>query len=95
MRNSIYDIEKIKVIAKQNGWSEIDHQKNIGLLSFTRMGNGKERINIYYTRGTVGTCLEHPKQGKTQLFRKNVNYGMLARLLEKPRLHTRIGYKRR
>ena len=52
------------------------------------------RLNVYYTTGTVGTCLEHPKQGKTQLFRRNVSMSVLRQLLRTPRLHTGEGYHR-
>ena len=37
------------------------------------------RINVYYTTHTVGTAIDHPRAGKTQLFRRNVN---LRELLE-------------
>ena len=53
------------------------------------------RINVYYTTGTVGTCLDHPRQGKTQLFRRNVDLSLLAQLFRDPRLHTGTGYHRR
>lgn len=88
-----YEVDRVREIATSSGWKEIDHQENIGMVSFSR--NGHERINVYYTKGTVGTCLNHPKQGKTQLFRRNVGIDLLTRLFEKPRLHTRLGYKRR
>lgn len=50
------------------------------------------RINIYYTKGTVGTALDHPTKGKTQLFRKNVTYKQLEKLFINPRQHTGKGY---
>lgn len=87
-----YPVEKVRWIAMEKGWTEIDHQWNIKMVSFSRDG---QRINVYYGKGTVGTCLDHPKQGKTQLFRRNVGVDLLTRLFEKPRLHTRLGYKRR
>lgn len=93
MRRPWYDLEKVRGIAKSNGWSEIDHQENIGMISFSR--NGDERVNIYYTKGTVGTCVNHPKQGRTQLFRRNVSLELLTGIFRKPRIHTRKGYKKR
>lgn len=51
------------------------------------------RINVWYTTGTVGTYLEHPKAGKSQLFRRNVNLSLLEKIFKYPRVHTRRGYK--
>jgi chorismate mutase len=52
------------------------------------------RINVYYTTGTVGTCLDHPTGGKTQLFRRDVDYELLKEIFENPRAHTGTGYYR-
>ena len=53
------------------------------------------RINVYYTTGTVGTCLEHPTQGRTQMFRRNVTLAELEGIFRYPRVHTGKGYKQR
>jgi len=53
------------------------------------------RINVYYSTGTVGTSLDHPRQGKTQLFRRNVDLAALREILRDPRVHTDKGYQRR
>lgn len=82
-------IDKIKRIAKEKGYSQICFQENIGLISF---GIDGVRINIYLTKMTVSTCLNHPKKGKTQLFRKNVDEKTLIQLFEYPRKHTGKGY---
>jgi hypothetical protein len=50
------------------------------------------RINIYLTKGTVATALNHPKKGKTQLYRKNITYKQLEELFINPRQHTGKGY---
>jgi hypothetical protein len=50
------------------------------------------RINVYYSTGTVGTCLSHPRQGKTQLFRRNVSKHQPQDIFENPRTHTGKGY---
>lgn len=83
------DIDKriIRKIATDNGWNEI--KGNDSMLSFKKNDN---RINVYYTTGTVATCLNHPKRGKTQLFRRNVGAGMLERIFRDPRIHTGKGY---
>lgn len=79
----------IKHLAKSKGWELLDHQDNIYLASFIK---NKVRLNIYYSRGTVATALNHPKKGRTQLFRKNVSWQLLKKIMENPRVHTNIGY---
>ena len=58
---------------------------------------GNCRVNVWKSGHsfTVGTCLDHPKQGKTQLFRRNLNEKEVMELLKNPRKHTGKGYKRR
>ena len=56
------------------------------------VGKGNIRINVYWTTGTVGTCLDHPRQGKTQLFRRNVDLSSLRAIFQNPRTHTGSGY---
>ena len=79
-------------IGESHGWKVIDWQSNIGLLSFEK---DKMRINVYITKMTVGVCLNHPKQGKTQLYRKNVSMKLLNTIFENPRVHTGKGYKKK
>lgn len=81
---------EIATMAAKYGWVPEQEQKNIGLLILVR-GNG-EQTNVYYTRMTVGTCVNHPTQGRTQLFRKNVSMAELAKILANPRVHTGKGY---
>ncbi len=82
-------VKKIQAIAKKYGWREIDHQVNTYMLSF---GNVNDRINVYYSKMTVGTCLDHPKKGKTQLYRKKVGQLLLEKIFKNPRVHTSKGY---
>ena len=70
LRQLVNDGEKVLTIAKKYGYASIDFQENIGMASFTKKD---VRINVYLTKRTVGTCMNHPTKGKTQLFRKNVN----------------------
>jgi hypothetical protein len=52
------------------------------------------QLNVWCTTGTVGSYLNHPRQGKTQLFRRNISsHGKLRKLLKKPRAHTNVGYR--
>lgn len=106
MRDYANRVGGIKSMAKANGWDFIDHQKNIYMLSFERilstgsfldrlrnnMQIDRQRINIYYSKMTVATSLNHPKKGKTQLYRKNVAPSELIKIFKNPRQHTGKGY---
>eukprot|EP00798_Chlamydomonas_sp_ICE-L_P026157 gene26157-11883_t len=50
------------------------------------------RMNVYYTTRSVGTCIHHPKKGKAQLYRLNVDEKELFKLMTNPRKHTGRGY---
>lgn len=81
-----------RVLASQYGWEEIDEQPNIGLLSFKKDG---VRLNVYYTKRTVGTALKHPKKGSTQMFRRDVEPKLLRKIFKYPRTHSGKGYRLR
>lgn len=85
------------LIAKKTGWRLLDHQENIKMVSFRKwfMDGLPVRINIYLTTMTVGTFLNHPKKGRTQLFRKNVDLDLLEKIFENPRIHSNKGYSKR
>jgi hypothetical protein len=85
-----HEIEQIRHIAEITEWKEIDLQEQNKMISFAK---GTARVNVYYTTMTVGTCINHPRKGKTQMFRRNVNMRMLEQLLNNPRLHTGLGYR--
>lgn len=57
---------------------------------------GNCRVNVWRndknSRFTVGTALEHPTKGKTQLFRKGLTEKEVMELLKHPRRHTGKGY---
>jgi len=82
-------IENIDTIATKHGYVRFELQENIGMASYS---DGITRINIYLTKMTVATCLNHPKKGPTQLFRKNVTESMLKEIFAYPRKHTGKGY---
>lgn len=85
----IREKSEVDVIALQAGFECIDFQTNIGMASYRK---GDVRINVYLTTLTVATALNHPKKGKTQLFRKNLNFVELRELFNNPRKHTGKGY---
>ena len=87
-------VSDIKKIAKDKEWAFHDYQENIGMISFVKVINGDTaRINIYTTKMTVATCINHPRKGKTQLFRKHVDKKLLTKIFENPRVHTHKGYR--
>jgi hypothetical protein len=85
-----YSRSDIDPIARKHGWTFVTFQVNIGMLSYKK---GDVRINIYTTKMTVATCLNHPKKGKTQMFRKKVTLTELQDIFKNPRVHTNKGYR--
>jgi len=83
---------EVRKLAEAHGWGGEVFQENISMLSYFKEGM---RINIYLTKMTVGTVLNHPKQGKTQMFRKHVTPKELDKLFENPRQHTGKGYRKK
>ena len=89
LRQLVSDGNKVLEMAKKYGYESIDFQENIGMASFTK---ADVRINVYLTKRTVGTCLNHPSKGKTQLFRKNCSWDEIEMIFKNPRTHTSKGY---
>ena len=56
------------------GWTYTRYDANQGQLVFLeRVMRGELfKLHIWCTTGTVGSFLDHPKQGKTQLYRRHV-----------------------
>lgn len=84
--------EQIKKIVESRGWKFICLQEDNKMVSFTRNG---ERMNVWDGRRglTVSTAINHPKLGKTQLYRKNCTLKELETIAKKPRTHTDKGYR--
>ena len=76
---------RVRQLAQSAHLVEISHNKASKVISFEKDG---VRFNVYYTTGTVGTCLAHPAQGKTQLFRRNQDAKGVAEIFRNPRVHT-------
>lgn len=92
------EIEDVRQAATTAGLQEIYFNQASRVVSFAPHADDLQaltRINVYFTTGTVATCLDHPQQGKTQLFRRNVDVGLLGELMRDPRLHTNTGYHHR
>eukprot|EP00944_MAST-04C_sp_MAST-4C-sp1_P011908 g11908.t1 len=93
--NNPLTLELVRKKAREADAIEIAFKPQEKLVSFRPASNGDVRINVYYTTGTVGTCINHPRQGRTQLFRRNVTIKMLVDILSNPRVHTGAGYQRK
>lgn len=85
----------VKSLAKKHGWDEIETSDPY-MISFGKVVGGKPgRINVWFGKKgiTVGTYLKHPKQGRTQLFRKWVTREEMDLIFKNPRHHTGKGYR--
>lgn len=87
-----YIADDVTRMATEHGYRLVANQEAIGLLSFVRHG---VRVNVYTTKMTVATCLDHPTKGKTQLFRRRVSMELLATIFDNPRVHTHKGYRKK
>jgi hypothetical protein len=60
-------LETARALAARAGLAEIAFTPQSRVVSFagTAQSGQAARWNVYYTTRTVGTCLEHPRQGKT------------------------------
>ena len=90
------DLRDVRVMARMCRLQETMFNEISRVISFSsQLGEETARINVYYTTGTVGTCLEHPRLGKTQLFRRGCTMEALATIMANPRVHTGKGYYKR
>ena len=64
-----WSIEFIRGMASAFELEEVMFNEASKVISFKSDTN--ERINVYYTTRTVGTAINHPSQGQTQMFRRN------------------------
>ena len=88
--------EAVREVAARMGLREIQYNKASRIIAFEKVDRdgSTARINVYYTTGTVGTALQHPRQGKTQMFRRNCGLREVEEIMANPRVHTDKGYKR-
>ncbi|GFH57857.1 hypothetical protein CTEN210_14333 [Chaetoceros tenuissimus] len=90
-------LEAIRSIASRHGYEEVQFNETSRVIAFEKntSNGGSVRFNIYYTTGTVATCLDHPRSGKTQLFRRDQDIDDVDTLFADPRFHSGVGYYRR
>lgn len=86
--------ELIVAFAKSHGWGLVQNDDNQLMMAFKKhFPYSDVRMNIWYTKMTIGTYLFHPGSKKhTQMFRRNINWNELNQLLINPRSHTLKGY---
>lgn len=89
--------DEVAELAGEYGWTETAFEPSQGNLMFLEQSVGGERfmLHVWCSTGTVGSYLNHPRQGKTQLYRRNVSMHGLAEIFNNPRVHTNGGYQRR
>lgn len=87
-------LEIIRKVASHHRYQEIQFNEKSRIISF-RNDTASTRINVYYTTGTIATCIDHPSKGKTQLFRRDQTTDCLQQIFSNPRIHTGVGYYRR
>ena len=81
-----------KIIAEYFGWKFVHVYTNPAVVIFR---NRETRFNFYYDIKKVKTDMNHPKRGKTELFRTNVDLITLINLFLNPRAHTGKGFYKR
>lgn len=85
--------QEILLLAQKYKWAfNVLNEPNPLMLSFFKFGM---RMNVYYTTGTVSTAIDHPKAGRTQLYRRDITIAQLEKLFINPREHTGKGYFKR
>jgi hypothetical protein len=94
---AVLPVVKVRQLAAKHRLNEIMVNEASRVVSFScQLGDGSQwRLNVYYSTGTVGTCLEHPRLGKTQLFRRGCTLAVLEEIMANPRVHTQRGYHKR
>jgi hypothetical protein len=85
-----FTCDRIRNIARAEGYSQCQVDDHEGVIAFRRVHDDHpELVRVWFRTRTVGTYIGHPRQGKTQLFRKNIqSYHELTAIFENPRVHT-------
>lgn len=82
-------LHEVHKLATRYGWTREQIQEDPPLVIYVK---DEMQVNVYYTTGTVGTALVHPKRGATQLFRRNCALHHLGAIFLSPRVHLGTGY---
>lgn len=82
--------------ATEHGWTFTGSNPKLRVEFFEKIfDDGKlVKLDWYYTAATIKTAMDHPRQGKTQLFAKaGVTPDLYVQILENPRIHTEKRYQ--
>lgn len=83
---------RLKRLAESHGWKLYSNQPEISLLIFRKDSDfGIQQVNVYWSKMTVATTVNHPK-GRKQLFRRHCTEKEIANIFKNPRIHTGKGY---
>ena len=93
----VFDVNEVRHQAELQQWHCFRYEKWDGQKVFLERSLQGERyeMHVWCTTGTIATFLDHPRQGKTQLFRRNLDMAGLRKVLNNPRAHTGDGYHER
>lgn len=98
-----YAPDEVQFLALDLNYTAVPVHERARVLCFERGEKALhtwERVNVYYTTGTIGTCVYHPKQGATQKFRRGrsdlgCSMEEVKLILENPRSHLGYAYSKR
>ena len=89
----VLDRSALDQMARSHGYQILDTSSSSApMASYKRQA---VRLNFWLSTGTVGSYLDHPRQGKTQLFRRDVTMSEAGGLFANPRMHSGRGYHTR
>ncbi|WIA29386.1 hypothetical protein OEZ86_011890 [Tetradesmus obliquus] len=74
----------------QHGWNYQGSNEASRVAFYEKDG---VKMDYYYTTGTVKTSMDHPSQGKTQMFRRGLDEAQFESVCNNPRAHTGQGYQ--
>ena len=63
-----WQLATVRTEAQKAGLAEIYHNPQSAVVSFSSLQAGFKRLNVYYSTGTVGTCMDHPTKGHTLMW---------------------------
>ena len=93
----VFEPNEVIQQAVRQGWRYTRYEHGQGQLVFLERSIGGDlfMLHVWCTTGTVGSYLDHPHQGHTQLYRRNVDWSGLRQIMNNPRVHTGAGYHER
>ncbi len=83
----------VKTLAEQENWGCVYTNQQHSVVSFSDKRAGETiSVNVFYDKAVVGIWFHHPRMGKTQSFRQQVDLADLRKIFRDPRVHTGDGY---